>query len=52
MVTVSERRLEANRHNAARSAGPRTPEGMSVPSSQAAPACGVGQGSLPAPEAG
>src|SRR3712207_4464181 len=30
MVTVSERRLEANRRNAARSTGPRTPEGKAV----------------------
>jgi hypothetical protein len=30
MVTVSERRLEANRRNAARSPGPRTPEGKAV----------------------
>jgi hypothetical protein len=29
-VTVSERRLEANRRNAARSTGPRTPEGKTV----------------------
>src|SRR6187401_2603756 len=30
MVTVSERRLEANRRNAARSTGPRTPEGKAI----------------------
>jgi hypothetical protein len=30
MVTVSERRLEANRRNAMRSTGPRTPEGKAV----------------------
>ena len=30
MVTSSERRLAANRRNAARSTGPRTPEGKAV----------------------
>jgi hypothetical protein len=30
MVTMSERRLEANRRNAMRSTGPRTPEGKAV----------------------